>query len=87
MDKEALARAIADKTGATIAKAHAMLDAARDITREALSSGEAVNLRGWMTITPKQIGERPGRNPKTGEQVIISARTRLTVKIHESYKV
>lgn len=87
MDKEALARAIADKTGVTIAKAHAMLDATREITRDALSSGKTVNLRGWMTIAPKQVGERPGRNPKTGEPVIISARTRLTVKIHESYKV
>ena len=87
MTKDDFAKAIAARAGVTKAAAIAMLDAARDISLEAVKAGDEVALKGWMTISAKQMPERPGRNPKTGELVTITARKRLRVKFHGSYKV
>lgn len=87
MDKNEFARAIAKRAGVTIAQALDVLDAARDVSLETLQKGNSVSLKGWMTISAKQMAERMGRNPKTGEPVPIPAKKRVMVKIHGSYKV
>jgi integration host factor subunit alpha len=40
----------------------------------ALGAGETVNLSGFGNFQLRAKRERPGRNPKTGEEVAISAR-------------
>ena len=46
--------------------------------RETLESGEQVKLSGFGNFDLRQKSERPGRNPKTGEDIPISARKVVT---------
>ena len=45
-----------------------------------LAKGESVKLSGFGSFLIKDKAERPGRNPKTGESVAISARTVTTFR-------
>ena len=40
---------------------------------EALQKGDSISLPGFGTFEVRERGERTGRNPKTGEQLKISA--------------
>tara|TARA_B100001029_G_scaffold90294_1_gene74101 strand:- start:1998 stop:2291 length:294 start_codon:yes stop_codon:yes gene_type:complete len=48
--------------------------------KEALSSGEEVKISGFGNFKLIDKEERPGRNPKTGEEVTISARRVVTFR-------
>ena len=48
--------------------------------KEALISGEEVKLSGFGNFELLNKNERPGRNPKTGEEVTISARRVVTFR-------
>jgi len=48
--------------------------------KKALSSGEEVKISGFGNFELINKGERPGRNPKTGEEVTISARRVVTFR-------
>jgi len=43
-----------------------------------LEQGESVKLSGFGNFELRDKGERPGRNPKTGEEIPISARRVVT---------
>ena len=47
---------------------------------EALENGEEVKLSGFGNFELRDKPERPGRNPKTGEEIPISARRVVTFK-------
>ncbi len=49
---------------------HAMLNGIRD----SLKRGEKVVITGFGTFSVRKRAVRPGRNPKTGERITISAR-------------
>ncbi len=48
--------------------------------KEALSSGEEVKISGFGNFELIDKEERPGRNPKTGKEVTISARRVVTFR-------
>ncbi|KDN10066.1 MAG: integration host factor subunit alpha [Gilliamella sp.] len=48
--------------------------------RVALEKGEPVKLSGFGNFTVRDKNSRPGRNPKTGESVDISARRVVTFR-------
>ena len=52
-----------------------------------LVSGESVRLSGFGNFELRDKGERPGRNPKTGEQVAVSARRVVTFKAGQKLRV
>ena len=45
-----------------------------------LSEGNEVKLSGFGNFLLRRKNARPGRNPKTGEEKIISARTVVTIR-------
>jgi integration host factor subunit alpha len=47
---------------------------------EALANGEPVKLRSFGTFKIRAKRERPGRNPRTGDDALISPRTFATFK-------
>lgn len=51
-----------------------------DSIKDSLAKGEEVKLSGFGNFVVREKSSRPGRNPKTGEQVIISARKVVTFK-------
>ena len=48
--------------------------------RYALANGEHVKLSGFGNFTLRDKPQRPGRNPKTGEEIPVEARRVVTFK-------
>ncbi|MEJ2480849.1 MAG: integration host factor subunit alpha [Acidihalobacter sp.] len=53
---------------------------------EALERGEEVKLSGFGNFTLRDKKERPGRNPKTGEEIPITARRVVTFRPGQKLK-
>lgn len=49
-----------------------------DIIGEALQKGDDVRITGFGTFRQTETKERPGRNPRTGEQIQIPASKRVS---------
>ncbi|ELV08187.1 integration host factor subunit alpha [Wohlfahrtiimonas chitiniclastica] len=54
--------------------------------REALTKGESVKLSGFGSFELRDKKERPGRNPKTGEDIPVSARRVVTFRVGQKLK-
>ncbi|WP_371379036.1 integration host factor subunit alpha [Thalassotalea aquiviva] len=54
--------------------------------RSCLESGEQVKLSGFGNFDLRTKNERPGRNPKTGEDIPISARKVVTFRPGQKLK-
>jgi integration host factor subunit alpha len=54
--------------------------------REALEDGEQVKLSGFGNFDLRDKTPRPGRNPKTGEEVTVTARRVVTFKAGQKLK-
>jgi integration host factor subunit alpha len=54
--------------------------------RQALENGEAVKLSGFGNFNLRDKNQRPGRNPKTGEEIPISARRVVTFRAGQKLK-
>ena len=52
----------------------------------ALEVGEQVKLSGFCNFELKNKGERPGRNPKTGQEIIITERRVVTFRPGQKLK-
>jgi DNA-binding protein HU-beta len=75
MNKGELVDKIAEKANVTKKQADSVLTAALDAIVESVSSGEKVTLVGFGAFEPRSRKEREGRNPKTGDKMIIPATT------------
>lgn len=54
--------------------------------RAALEQGRQVKLSGFGNFDLREKNERPGRNPKTGEEIPISARRVVTFRSGQKLK-
>ena len=54
--------------------------------RRALEDGEQVKLSGFGNVDLREKKQRPGRNPKTGEEIPISARRVVTFRPGQKLK-
>ncbi|WP_347709766.1 integration host factor subunit alpha [Halomonas llamarensis] len=61
-------------------EAKAMVEAFFDEIRACLRENEQVKLSGFGNFDLRDKRERPGRNPKTGEEIPISARRVVTFR-------
>ena len=57
-----------------------------DIIKEELAKGEEVMISGFGKWSVKKKKPRVGRNPKTGEEMTIDARTVVTFKCSDSLR-
>lgn len=73
MNKQQLVEAIASKTELTKVQAEKALVAFMDIVKEELVKGEKVQLVGFGSFEVAERAERQGRNPQTGESMLIPA--------------
>jgi integration host factor subunit alpha len=55
--------------------------------RRALENGDSVKISGFGNFDLRDKNERPGRNPKTGQDIPISARRVVTFKPGQKLKV
>ena len=75
MNKGELVDKVSEKASVTKKQADAVVSAAIESIMEAVSSGEKVTLVGFGSFEPRHRKEREGRNPKTGETMVIPATT------------
>lgn len=75
MNRAELIEAIANQTGATKADTDRMLTAFIDSVEKNIKKKEGVRLVGFGTFTISKRKARVGRNPQTGEEIKIPART------------
>ena len=71
MNKTQLIDEIVSKTGLKKKDTEAAVAAFVDVVAKALANGEKVQVSGLGSFEVKTKAERPGRNPKTQEPIII----------------
>ncbi len=80
LTKSDLAAALFEEVGLNKREAKEFVDAWFEIIRQALEDGDHVKLSGFGNFQLRDKNQRPGRNPKTGEEIPISARRVVTFK-------
>lgn len=73
MTKTSLIEAVIAKTEIKKADADKVFNAVIDAITEALVAGDKVQITGFGTFEVKEVAERQGVNPKTGEKITIKA--------------
>ncbi|ABO90032.1 integration host factor alpha-subunit [Aeromonas salmonicida subsp. salmonicida A449] len=63
-----------------------MVEAFFEEIRQALERGEQVKISGFGNFDLREKNQRPGRNPKTGEDIPISARRVVTFRPGQKLK-
>ncbi|MEN9793929.1 MAG: integration host factor, alpha subunit [Pseudomonadota bacterium] len=85
LTKAELADMLYERVGLNKREAKEVVEAFFDEIRTQLEQGESVKLSGFGNFQLRDKPERPGRNPKTGEPIPISARRVVT--FHASQKL
>jgi integration host factor subunit alpha len=85
LTKAELAELLFEKVGFTKREAKDMVECFFEEVRIALEKGEGVKLSGFGNFQLRNKPRRPGRNPKTGEEIPITARRVVT--FHASQKL
>ena len=80
MTKAELVDIICGKTGFTRGESVEFLEQVFAIMKETLGKGEKIKISGLGNFVVREKRPRKGRNPKTGEEITISARRVLTFK-------
>ena len=85
LTKAELAELLFEQVGLNKREAKDMVETFFDEIRNALEQGESVKLSGFGNFQLRDKPQRPGRNPKTGEEIPITARRVVT--FHASKKL
>ena len=85
LTKAELADLLSEEVGLNKREAKDMVEFFFEEIRLALERGDSVKLSGFGNFQLRDKPQRPGRNPKTGEEIPISARRVVT--FHASQKL
>ena len=80
LTKADIAQNLADTFGFNKRESKELVEQFYDEISEVLVSGEQIKLSGFGNFELRDKAPRPGRNPRTGEDVPISARRVVTFK-------
>ena len=80
LTKADIADRLFEEVGLNKREAQEFVDAFFEAIKEALEGGENVKLSGFGNFQLREKNQRPGRNPKTGEEIPISARRVVTFR-------
>ena len=75
MNKEELVQEISKKASVTQKEAAEVLSALIETVQKTVSKGKKVTLVGFGTFEPRKRAARNGRNPQTGKEIKIPAKT------------
>ena len=73
MTKVELVGKITSESGMTKSQAEKALDGFVSAVSDALAAGDKITLVGFGTFSVAERAQREGRNPRTGEKIIIPA--------------
>jgi len=80
LTKADIADRLFDEVGLNKREAKEFVDSFFEAVRSELEGGENVKLSGFGNFQLRDKNQRPGRNPKTGEEIPISARRVVTFR-------
>jgi len=80
MTKADLIKIIYEKIGFGIKESTEIVEQVFEILKETLEGGEKIKISGFGNFVVRQKRPRTGRNPQTGEDMVISGRTVVTFK-------
>ncbi len=86
LTKAEIAEHLVDKLNMNKRDAKDVVEAFFEQIRNALEGGEQVKLSGFGNFDLRDKSQRPGRNPKTGEDIPISARRVVTFRPGQKLK-
>lgn len=86
MNKKELAAKLAERQDLSKAQALDVLNSMIDVIDEELDKGEKVRISGLGTFFTKERASSKGRNPQTGEDLILEARTVPRFKFSDRMK-
>ena len=86
LTKADMAERLFDELGLTKREAKDLVEIFFEEIRGALESGEQVKLSGFGNFDLRDKNQRPGRNPKTGEEIPITARRVVTFRPGQKLK-
>jgi DNA-binding protein HU-beta len=86
MTKAELINTMADKTKLSKKDSAKAIEAVVEVITQALSRGEKVQLVGFGNFEPHKREARKGRNPRTGAEIKIAARTVPVFKAGKALK-
>ena len=78
MNKGEMIREMAEVKELSFAEADRRINTVLGMIKDKLLNGESVNIVGFGKFSVKEMSERNGVNPKTGEPITISARKRIS---------
>lgn len=86
LTKADMAEKLYEELGLNKREAKELVEAFFEEVRAALESGDQVKLSGFGNFDLRNKNERPGRNPKTGEEIPITARRVVTFRPGQKLK-
>jgi len=86
LTKADITQSLFDELGLNKREARELVDTCFEEMRQALESGHEIKISGFGNFELRNKTERPGRNPKTGEEIPISARRVVTFKPGQKLK-
>ena len=86
LTKVDMAERLFDDLGLNKREAKEMVEMFFDVIPTALENGQQVKLSGFGNFDLREKSQRPGRNPKTGEEIPISARRVVTFRPGQKLK-
>jgi len=81
-----MAESLFNELGLNKREARELVDTFFEDLRAALAVGEQVKLSGFGNFDLRDKNKRPGRNPKTGEEIPITARRVVTFRPGQKLK-
>ena len=86
LTKAQMADRLFDELGLNKREAKEIVESFFEEIRAALEGSEQVKLSGYGNFDLRDKRQRPGRNPKTGEEIPITARTVVTFRASHKLK-
>lgn len=76
---------LADMTGYSEQSVETVLDAFVQYVKTSIQHGEDIQITSFGTFTHTDLKERPGRNPRTGESIMLPASRRPRFKFSKKF--
>lgn len=86
MTKAGIINEVYERVGLTKKEASEYVEAVLETIKETLESGEDIKVSGFGKFEVRAKGERVGRNPRTGVEIMIPERSVLRFKVSQVLK-
>ena len=80
MTKADIVEKVYDATGLSKKESFELVEQVLEFLKSTLESGDKIKIAGFGNFVVREKADRRGRNPQTGEEIVIESRKVLTFK-------